>query len=320
MYKLADLFNIDDFYNLLSVTCQGAKAPIKLFIDCFVLGVAILFIKSNYNFLWAMTFQEMNRLTVIKFWIRGKQLLSLKFTLAVVTFALSSTNPFITMLRFCLSYVNFGAFFAKDHVTHFLSKACIGIEGFQNQELLLVNSTSVLVWWLILPMVYSIAEIVCPKGGFTTTKTTMASFIGTRITSFAVSPLPVREIIESEDNISSIDSIESVVSVSEYNENDSVYTDKKSVIDFDCNDGDSSGIANMIVSEESESVRNDAGSIAISDFDEKSDTESHFEKVHGIGIRECNATDSSRLAATVGAQMLNEQLDADVIDSTTVVK
>eukprot|EP01035_Chromulina_nebulosa_P069215 gene69215-biopygen207 len=41
-----------------------AKAPIELFIDSSVLGAAILFIKSNYVFLWAITFNEMNKLSL----------------------------------------------------------------------------------------------------------------------------------------------------------------------------------------------------------------------------------------------------------------
>ena len=164
IYKVAELFNMNAFYSLLTVTCEGAKSPIELFIDSAVLGASILFIKSNYNFLWAMTFQEMNKLSVVKYWIEGERIYSRKFVMAVIALSLTATNPFITMLRFFLSFVNFGAFFVNNRVTHALSKACVGIEGFQNQELWLVNATSVLVWWLIAPMLYSTAEIVCPKG------------------------------------------------------------------------------------------------------------------------------------------------------------
>ena len=164
--KLVDAFNFEGFYSLLSVTCQGAKAPIELFIDSFVLGVSILFIKSNYNFLWAMTFREMNRALVVKHWIERKKLLSGRFILAVVFLLLASMNPFVTLLRFFLAYVNFAAFFVNNHVTHVLSPACIGIDGFQNQELLLVYATSILVWWLIPPILYSTSEIVCPNGGY----------------------------------------------------------------------------------------------------------------------------------------------------------
>ena len=189
--KLAELCDTGGLYKLLNVTCQGAKAPIELFLDSFVLGVAILFIKSDYNFLWAMTFQKMNRLTVVKYWIKGKEILSSKFVVAVIAFMITVTNPFITMLRFFLSFVNFGAFFENNHLTHLLSKACIGIEGFQNQELILVYSTSILVWWLIAPMLYSAAEIICPKGGYTASRTSLnMCFFGTpRPNSFLVTPL-----------------------------------------------------------------------------------------------------------------------------------
>jgi hypothetical protein len=110
---LADLFNVDSFYSLLVVTCQGAKSPIKLFIDSFVLGVAILFIESKYNFLWAMSLQEMNKAFLVKYWIEGRKILSATFLVYSTAFVLSSTNPFITMLRFLLSFVNFGSFFAS---------------------------------------------------------------------------------------------------------------------------------------------------------------------------------------------------------------
>eukprot|EP01035_Chromulina_nebulosa_P069217 gene69217-biopygen485 len=165
--EFMDLFNIEWFYSLLTVTCQGAKAPIELFVDSFVLGVAILFIKSDYNLLWAITFQEMNRSQALKLWLELKTLFSINFFVAGLVLLLSSSNPFIIVLRFLLSYVNFGVFFERDHVSHSLSKACIGIEGFKNQELILVDATSILVWLLIGPMCYSIAEIVCPKGGYT---------------------------------------------------------------------------------------------------------------------------------------------------------
>ena len=100
IYQLADLFNVSLIYDLLTVTCQGAKAPIELFIDSFVLGVAILFINSKYNFLWAMTFQDMNRLLAVKYWIGGRTIFSKNFFLSVIAFAVTSTNPFITVLRF----------------------------------------------------------------------------------------------------------------------------------------------------------------------------------------------------------------------------
>ena len=164
--QLADLLDVDSFYSLLVVTCQGAKAPIELFVDSFVLGVAILFIKSNYNFLWAITFQEMNRLSVLKYWLERKKIFSISFAVAGMVYLVSSTNPFLTMLRFFLSFVNFGAFFVRDGVTHSISAACVGIQGFQNQELILVNVTSVLLWCLLLPIAYCISEIICPNGGW----------------------------------------------------------------------------------------------------------------------------------------------------------
>eukprot|EP01036_Dinobryon_divergens_P061466 gene61466-biopygen3389 len=97
--KLADLFNVDGLYTSLTVTCQGAKAPIELFVDSSVLGAAILFIKSNYIFLWAITFNEMNKLSLVKFWVGRKNIFSVNFAVMVLLFLLSSANPFISALR-----------------------------------------------------------------------------------------------------------------------------------------------------------------------------------------------------------------------------
>ena len=71
-----------------------------------------------------------------------KKILSGTFIAALLVFWVSSTNPFMTVLRFFLSFVNLGAFFVRNQVTHVLSQAWIGIVGFQNQELILVEPTS----------------------------------------------------------------------------------------------------------------------------------------------------------------------------------
>ena len=197
IYELAEFFNIDMLYSLLTVTCQGAKAPIELFIDSFVLGIAVLFIKSNYCVLWSVSLQQMNRSVAIKYWIEDKKILSAHFILSAGAFLLTATNPFISILRFFLSFVNFGAFFADHNVTHYLSPACVGIAGFENQELWLVDATSVLVWWLIAPMLYLTAEIVCPRGGYTTSK---ISLLNTKRVSIEVSPLPAQQVAHDKND------------------------------------------------------------------------------------------------------------------------
>ena len=288
-YKLAELFNIKNFYSLLTVTCEGAKSPIELFIDSFVLGVAILFIKSNYNFLWAVTFNEMNRLTVVRYWIQGKKILSVSFVIAAIAFVLSATNPFITMLRFFLSFVNFGAFFVNGHLTHSLSKACIGIEGFQNHEILLVDATSVLVWWLIPPMLYSTAEIVCPKGGFTKSKTTMESFCGgTQQASSVVDPLPTPDQMQNDDNVSgsSSSSIGSVV-VSSYDDSDNASIDTCSIVISAYTSSNSN------VSEHNRSLNETLSHIKDSNIDDSDDSSSHYSSIISdavsIAISDCDA-------------------------------
>ena len=154
-------------YEMLTVVCSGAKAPIVLFIDCMVLGVVIIFLKSNYHILWAISLQNMSRTIVqhhvfsstnTKRWGRNSYL-------HLLVFVITSANPFILILRYFLSAVNFGIFFKRNHIMHELTPACIHIIGYEGQELILVYATSMLVWFLIPPMLYIIAEVLCPAGG-----------------------------------------------------------------------------------------------------------------------------------------------------------
>ena len=180
------------------------------------------------------------------------------------------------MLRFFLSFVNFGAFFVNNRVTHALSKACVGIEGFQNQELWLVNATSVLVWWLIAPMLYSTAEIVCPKGGFTSSRTTLFPCFNGGATAASVTPLPAQEPVDIDDNGSS--SIGSVF-VSDFDESDSGIGSVV-VSDFDV----SSGIGSVVVSELHSSECSEVGSIVISESDIGSVVVSEYDEKDSTGI------------------------------------
>ena len=170
LYQLTNVVNINFIYKLLTVTCEGAKSPIELFIISLALGVAILFVESHYGILWSVSLQDMNQAIFVNYWIKGKKILSFNFVSSLVALLLTSANPFVTILRFFLSYFTIGAFFANDHVSHNISVACLNIAGFQDQEILLVACTSVLVWLLIAPMLYIVAEVVCPKGGYTITR------------------------------------------------------------------------------------------------------------------------------------------------------
>ena len=211
-YQLAEVLKIDNFYSMLPVPCLGAKAPIELFIDGFILTMAILFIQSNYNFLWAMTLRDMDQKILFKYWIERKTIFSIYLPALSLVCILTYTNPFTIFLRFFLSFVNYGVFFVNNHVTHSISQACVGIEGFQNHELVLVYVSTVLTWLMIPPMVYVMAGILCPKGGYTNTR--------------RVRPLPPRDWEDaSEDDNSSLSS-NSIGNVAgpDLNENDYVGT------------------------------------------------------------------------------------------------
>ena len=188
-YILAEALRVDNIYSSLPVPCLGAKAPIELFIFGLIVTMAILFIQSNFNFIWAMTLHDMDEKLLMKNWIQKKTLFSIYLPALALVCVVTNTNPFTIFLRFLLSFVNYGVFFANNNSTHELSQACVGIDGFQNQELFLFYSSTILVWFLILPMVYVVAGILCPRGGYTTIQ--------------RVRPLLLREWDEDDDSANS---------------------------------------------------------------------------------------------------------------------
>lgn len=165
LYEIVSHANPTFIYSLVTVTCEGAKSPIELFIDCVVLGIVITFIKSNYHLLWTVTLFDINKSMVLKNWFKQQSFFDRKFIVCVFALVFTSVNPFLIILRYFLSMVNFGAFFSRFHIMHNLSPACISIVGYHGQELTLVYTTSILIWLLLIPMLYMTAEIVCPAGG-----------------------------------------------------------------------------------------------------------------------------------------------------------
>jgi hypothetical protein len=142
LYQLSNVFDISFIYKLLTVTCEGAKSPIELFIISLALGVAILFVESNYGIIRSVRSTGHEPVDIC-------QLLDIRagnyFRSASCHHLLDITADFDESVRhdpvdFFCHILLIGAFFAKtNNVSHNISIACLDIAGYESQELLLVE-------------------------------------------------------------------------------------------------------------------------------------------------------------------------------------
>jgi hypothetical protein len=174
---LAD-FKID--MSAVGVTCIGAGAPFQLLLDLAVLGIVILVVESELQTFRGLCFQ----LTLERF---GAKMLSREYRLyglkdktdfcAVLNFygvyvlrllglllvqALFYAINFQSVLQFCMSLVQIKPFVASKGL-HAYSDTCNQAPGFENADTYLAHSSSYLAFVLILPVVYEVSKILCPK-------------------------------------------------------------------------------------------------------------------------------------------------------------
>ncbi len=154
---------------------------------------------TNWSAKWATDFSSS--------WITHRH--SPKYTINALSYLLANTSTFNGSQSYATEWSIWAVHETNQTTTYFLNlltvaatirtalgaaqypKRALESKAFKNQELVLVYSTSILVWWLIAPLLYSAAEIICPKGGYTALRTSLKMcFFGTpRPYSFLATPL-----------------------------------------------------------------------------------------------------------------------------------
>ena len=139
-FKILSSLNID--LSSISVTCEGSKAPIELFIDCFILGLVIVFITANYQLLWTITFPSLNIEYMSYLSEVSKNILKEPtFYICIVMTLINSFNPFQAILRFLMTYVVLGSFVA-DSGMHAVTTSCDAIKVFYPPSNIIINFDS----------------------------------------------------------------------------------------------------------------------------------------------------------------------------------
>jgi hypothetical protein len=165
------LFDALDSINLnlssVNITCSGSQAPIELLINCVILGFLIIVVRSDYQLLFNVLLNNVNQRFLLNkveqqlekgtFWFSRYFFMGLLFTAFIMI------NPFHVALRYCMGFVRLDSF-AKNHkVAHEVSESCDQVPGAKYFDSFLGYTSTIFAWWLILPALYCLAEVVVPK-------------------------------------------------------------------------------------------------------------------------------------------------------------
>jgi hypothetical protein len=166
LYLFQTLAAIDLNLSSVNVTCAGSKAPIELLINCFILGLLVIVIRSDYQLLFNILLNNLNQRFLLNNIEQRLDSANFRFSryffICLVITALNTMNPFQVGLRYCMGFVRIDTF-GKNHGIHEVTESCNQVPGAPNFDSFLGYTSTIFAWWLVLPAVYCLAEVVVPK-------------------------------------------------------------------------------------------------------------------------------------------------------------
>jgi hypothetical protein len=158
------LANLHFDISSVNVTCAGSQAPLELFINCLVFGLLVIFIRSDYQILTNLLLSNVNRNymfnSIEKHLGKGNLWFGKYFYFCFLISVIILTNPFQLLLRYSMGFIFVSSFSKSREVFHESSGYC---DRFDSLDTGIAITSSVFAWYLILPCVYSLAEVVTPK-------------------------------------------------------------------------------------------------------------------------------------------------------------
>jgi hypothetical protein len=167
LYLFETLATINLNLSSVNVTCSGSQAPIELLINCFILGLLVIVIRSDYQLLFNILLNNLNQRFLLNNVEQrldaGNIYFSRYFFLCVIVSAMTSINPFQVGLRYCMGFVRIDTFGKNHGIAHEVTESCNQVPGAPHFDSFLGYMSTIFAWWLILPALYCLAEVVVPK-------------------------------------------------------------------------------------------------------------------------------------------------------------
>jgi hypothetical protein len=167
LYLFDSLASINLHLSSVNITCSGSQAPIELLFNCVILGFLIIVVRSDYQLLFNVLLNNVNQRFLLnnleQQLDKGNLWFSRYFFVGIIFTGFILINPFQVGLRYCMGFVRLDSF-AKNHgIAHEVSEACDKVPGAGYFDSFLGYTSTIFAWWLILPAVYCLAEVVVPK-------------------------------------------------------------------------------------------------------------------------------------------------------------
>jgi sugar lactone lactonase YvrE len=167
LYLFEALATINLNLSSVNVTCAGSQAPIELLINCFILGLLVIIIRSDYQLLFNILLNNLNQRFLLNNVEQrldaGNIYFSRYFFLCLAVSALNAINPFQVGLRYCMGFVRIDTFGKNHGIAHEVTESCNQVPGAPHFDSFLGYMSTIFAWWLILPALYCLAEVVVPK-------------------------------------------------------------------------------------------------------------------------------------------------------------
>jgi hypothetical protein len=167
LYLFEALASINLNLSSVNVTCAGSQAPIELLINCFILGLLVIIIRSDYQLLFNILLNNLNQRFLLNNIEQRLDSTDFRFSshffICLAVSALNAINPFQVGLRYCMGFVRIDTFGKNHGIAHEVSVSCNQVPGAPNFDSFLGYMSTIFAWWLILPAIYCLAEVVVPK-------------------------------------------------------------------------------------------------------------------------------------------------------------
>lgn len=163
----------------LGVTCSGAAAPFELLLNLVVLGGVIIVVLSGMQLFRNLTFRatmsayythilsreyrttetkDFKWFEIVGWWLWYLGVLILATFLQLLYFLIN----FQSLLQFLVSLVQLKVF-TEDKGFHPDTPSCNGVTGFINFDFYLARGSTVLGYFLLLPVFYEVSRVLCPN-------------------------------------------------------------------------------------------------------------------------------------------------------------
>jgi hypothetical protein len=94
--------------------------------------------------------------------MKGNLLYNRNAYLCMLGLVAMSVNPFEGLMRYLMALMTLSDF-VSDRGAHAITPACNNIAGMKNIDSFLGYSSTLIAWWLVMPFVYIMSEILVPK-------------------------------------------------------------------------------------------------------------------------------------------------------------